>query len=484
MTQEELLTRLNGVEWEDFEVKEALNELPKSVWETVSAFSNTSGGWIVLGIKEIRKNGLSTYEISGVNNAEKIEQDFVGVLRSKTKFNVFISVTAKRYEIEGKHVLAFYIPSSVSKPVFFNEYRNIFIRTGSGDQRANDFEINTLIREQEFGVRSEREVPNTSFEDINPNSLETYRNCLRYDNPSYAYANLSDEEFCQKIGILTRNGRMTVGSLLMFGKRDSVKDICPNFWIDYIEIPGTSYNDASRRYTFRLQEQDNIWESYQIIYQRLRNYIDNPYNPQPNGVAPDDESMLYCVREGLVNFCAHSDYFSPAHPTIRVFTDKIMLQNPGGFSFDVSNIENQQIKSMPRNPNIIKFFRHAKLSENAGYGIDKILHWRDLTGAEVKFESDMMTSSVIYSLLKKGKNTIINVENDPSLTQDDPSLTQVLTQVLEQIKSDNKISYTRLASVLGISPSSAKRHMQKLKELGKIRRVGTTSAGYWEIIEK
>lgn len=52
MTKEELLDRLNDIEWNDFEVKEASGGLPSSMWETVSAFSNTAGGWIVVGAKE------------------------------------------------------------------------------------------------------------------------------------------------------------------------------------------------------------------------------------------------------------------------------------------------------------------------------------------------------------------------------------------------------------------------------------------------
>lgn len=50
MNKTELLQRLTDIEWDDFEVKSAVTGLPKNSWETVSAFSNGAGGWIVLGV--------------------------------------------------------------------------------------------------------------------------------------------------------------------------------------------------------------------------------------------------------------------------------------------------------------------------------------------------------------------------------------------------------------------------------------------------
>ena len=55
-----------------------------------------------------------------------------------------------------------------------------------------------------------------------------------------------------------------------------------------------------------------------------------------------------------------------------------------------------QLHSLPRNPSLIRFFRYAKLGENAGFGIDKMLAWEKLTGKNVDFKSDLVCSTVTY----------------------------------------------------------------------------------------
>ena len=48
MNQDELLARLNGIEWNDFECKKAQRAVPEDAYKTVSAFANTAGGWLVV----------------------------------------------------------------------------------------------------------------------------------------------------------------------------------------------------------------------------------------------------------------------------------------------------------------------------------------------------------------------------------------------------------------------------------------------------
>ncbi len=507
MTKEELLGRLKEIEWDDFEVKEASGGIPKSIWETVGAFSNTAGGWIILGVSETKVKSVSTYEITGVEKAEKMEQDIISTLRSVSKFNVPILATAQLLDFDGRAVLAFHIPVSANKPVYFgNNLNNTFVRVGSGDQRATDIEIDILMREKTFGMKSEMEVSDTGFKDLNTQSLLTYRRRIRDYNPDFRYNDLDDEQFCIKTGIISR-GKLTYGGLLMLGKGEVVKEYVPHFWIDYIEIPGTTYSDADCRYTYRMPEQENIWEYFKVLLQRLRLYVDNPFMAGPDGFSPEDNSQLYCLREGLVNLLAHADYFSPMHSTIRVFNDRIEFQNPGRFAVRISD-KPGKVKSVPRNPNIIAFFRYARQGENAGYGIDKIMRWTKLTGLDVDFDSDITSSTVTYPLaVKSGQNEVVRkggqISDNPNESPIDRqehipnggSQNEVVrkggqnqgeetrSKIIEAMRKKPEISRQELTKIVGISPSAIQKHIKYLKEAEIIIRLGSDRKGLWKVLK-
>ena len=115
MTLDELKARLNQLEWRDVEFKEATFDVPKRAYSTVSAFSNTSGGWLVFGIQN--KNGK--FEIKGVVNPDELQNGFIGTLRQKGKFSCAIAFKESKLHDGGDTVLVFYIPEvhRTNKPV-------------------------------------------------------------------------------------------------------------------------------------------------------------------------------------------------------------------------------------------------------------------------------------------------------------------------------------------------------------------------------
>ena len=116
MTKEELEKRINEIEWDDFEMKTAQNKLPNDVWETVSTFSNTSGGWIVFGVHQHGKNvdfksdlvcSTVTYWFSGQASEQASEQvsEQVQILVNAIRENVYsmfdiqrrLNISSRRY---------------------------------------------------------------------------------------------------------------------------------------------------------------------------------------------------------------------------------------------------------------------------------------------------------------------------------------------------------------------------------------------------
>jgi ATP-dependent DNA helicase RecG len=313
MTKEDLIKRLQDIEWDDFEVKKARGELPKNIWETVSVFT--------------------------------------------------------------------------------------FIRCGSGDQRATNSEISAMFREQSFGIRSELAIADTNIGGLNRDSLHGYRNYLNAFNLLSTYTHCDDNLFCEKTGVTDDRGCLTYAGLMMFGKTEVIHRHVPTFWMDLVEIPGNSVQEAKTRYTYRIPEQENLWEYYHAMIRRLRLLVDTPFKINDMGFAVDDDSQFLVLREALVNMLMHTDHFSPIHSCIRVYTNRVEFFNAGCFPVPVERL-GKGIFSKPRNPTVAKLFRFAKLAENVGFGIDKLKSWKELTGNDVIFHGEMEHVCLTFGLLK------------------------------------------------------------------------------------
>ena len=461
MTRDELLQKLNEIEWEDLEFKESLRVLPKSVWETVSAFANTNGGWLILGVKQHHKD----YEIAGVENAEKIEQDFLTTIRGR-KFNSPLTVQAKKYLFDNKMVLAFYISESGNKPVYFNSKANTFLRSGSGDQKATDAEIDALFRDSAFGAK-DKELTHYFLADLDSNSIDVYRKYLDLYHPDHRYSGLSDLTLMRKLQVI-KEDKVTIGGLLFFGKQDDINDLLIDFRIDYLEIPGTSYKNSTVRYSFRLSEEENLFMFYFAIIERLSKKIDIPFKMTASGFSTNIQPQFIAIREALVNLLMHSDYFSTQKPRIRVFSDRIEFMNPGGLPKDIVSILKEDF-SKPRNPIIARIFRIIGLAESAGSGFTKMFNgW--FSGHNVK--PDCFSELDYYSITFPF--TPVNVPVNVPVNR--------VEKIIEFIENKKNITISVLADKLSVNEKTIKRDIEKLKTQHRLKRVGSDKSGYWKIL--
>ena len=66
------------------EAKKALGGLPKSIWETYSAFANTFGGILLLGVEELSGGQLSVAN-GGISSPNTLIKEFWDIINNPKK---------------------------------------------------------------------------------------------------------------------------------------------------------------------------------------------------------------------------------------------------------------------------------------------------------------------------------------------------------------------------------------------------------------
>lgn len=391
LTKKKLIEKIKEIEWEDFEVKKAKNAVPKDSWESVSAFANTRGGYIVFGVEKTDVKFI----ISGVNNPEKIHSDFITTLRSE-KFNTAFSAISGKKTIDGKTVLVYYIPGMPrqAKPIYFNNIRNTFIRSGGTDQRATKKEIERFLREASESSSDSMVLKDATIDDLRKDTIERFVTLFRSVTQDDSLASLNPEELLIRKGFLrkSRNGniKITAAAILQFGTDMIITKYFPHYKVDYFEVPGTRWGGiGEKRWDYRILSESNLFETYQMIMPRLKIRVPNPFALKKDGITREGSSpALTAIREAFINLLVHTDYFDRKGASIKVYEDRIEMMNGGSLLFDEALLKDGDI-SEPRNPIIIRAYRMVNLAENAGSGFFKInTNWKEAGFKLPKLESN------------------------------------------------------------------------------------------------
>ena len=160
------------------EYKKCENKLPSSFWETYSAFANTEGGTIILGVDE--KNGK--FSVTGVQAPDRIVMDLFNQLndRKKVSYNVVSDSDVIIEEIDNKSIIKVVVAEAFyeNKPVYLKDnMRNTYIRLGEGDRQASSEELKAFVVNSHNDIDDEL-LEGYDIDDINTDTLERYRRIL------------------------------------------------------------------------------------------------------------------------------------------------------------------------------------------------------------------------------------------------------------------------------------------------------------------
>jgi len=396
---------LQGIEWKDLELKESRDKVPEYAYETVSAFLNTEGGHIILGVND-------NHEITGIIDADQVQNAFIGELQNPARFGSPIYFEDYLKSHEDKNILIFYIPEAQrqNKPVYVKTKRKgrvAFIRKGGGDYQCNHEDLNRLIND------SKQERPDSQILDLNidtcfdDNAIKWYRH--RYDNKggNRSLDHLSNNDFLCELGLAVEHDshlHPTLAALLLFGKTALIRQLMPRPIVDCFHYGfAEDHANTGERWIKRTTCEFNMVQSWQAIVDWYNSFAEVPFTiDRESGQRIESPPDFIAFRESVINLLSHQDFTDHTRwPRIENFSDLTRFWNPGDAFVNADRLLEPGAKEV-RNPTIVRALRDIGFSEQSGWGLREVYrNWHELGRVPPKLINNKAEKSFELKLDRK-----------------------------------------------------------------------------------
>lgn len=200
MTELIELMRVIGNDTQQCEVKECKRKISSTITETLSAFSNGNGGYIILGLSE--KAGFTPVEDF---DARAMQEALSQACEKLTPVVRPVIVTCP---FEGANLVFAVIDEMLprEKPCFISSigpHGGSYIRTGDGDRKMTAYEVDRLLEEQRQPEHDIAVVPEATLDDLNPKLVHALLERERERHP-HVFAERSDTDMMLDLRILRR----------------------------------------------------------------------------------------------------------------------------------------------------------------------------------------------------------------------------------------------------------------------------------------
>lgn len=344
-TFEEHLARLRtqGRDDEQIEVKElavpAGTKKPDSagvvsLWESVSAFANTHGGLLFLGLSE--RNGFTPapgFDATAVTDL--IHQGLNETDHTGLKVEPVPGYSVTTEQVDGAPVVVLAVdPLTVNGPCHLRKKgiaNGSFKRVGDADRKLTTYEIYELQHRFDQLTVDAGPVPGTGVTDLDEDLVAEVRKHLKATG-SRAVAT-GDDRWLRYLNITTDSGELTLAGLLTLGVYP--QQYFPRLFIDVAVHPGTTKgNTATERFLDRRLCDGNLQVMMQDALLAIRKTLRT--RRVVTGARGTDvlEIPEDALREALANAVMHRDYSPLAlgnEINVDIFPDRVEITSPGGF---------------------------------------------------------------------------------------------------------------------------------------------------------
>ncbi len=410
--------------------------------KTVSAFANSSGGVLYIGLNDQGKS-------LGVKNAKKLLEDIPNTIRNK--LGIIPSVEVDKKDIIKVTV----VPSSV--PISYNG--KYYFRSGTTVQELQGKELADLLLKKTGKTWDMIIETKADLKEIDYNYIEKFKKYAADRIPSIV-KETDNTILLHKLKLID-DGDLERAAVLLFG-------IDPQkFYGQSIIRIGKFLSDTEIQTTDLVK--GNLFAQLENSLEILRTkYLVS--NIKYEGIHRRDilEYPYEALREAIINALIHRNYSGTSQIQIRVYSDKLIIMNEGKLppEVPVEKLKTDHL-SRPRNKHLAETFYYAGFIEAWGRGTLKIVEKcieQGLPEPDFEAEHDVMTVTFY-----KDKWNEANLRK--------LGLNERQVKAVMYVKEKGKITNKEYQELNNVSKRTATRDFENLIKKDIFIQIGITGRG-------
>jgi ATP-dependent DNA helicase RecG len=421
---------MKEAEEETLEFKNSLSDFD-SILATISAFSNTKGGRILIGVNDDGK-------VTGIDIGKRTLEEIVNRISQNTNPKTYPEIKIER--VQDKNIIEIRVSERSDKPVFAKGIA--YKRVGRNNVKMDRDEIVSLLRKV-YEISYE-DVEVASIEDIDFDKVRSFINRVREARSSSIPEN--ETIVLRSLGLV--DGEARLAAIILFGKNPQA--LAP--WA-VVKIGRFLAEDA--RPVFEKEIAGDLVEQIEKSYAEVLSLIRKEIKVKGPRREEIYEYPVEAVRELIVNAVTHRDYSIKSPIYIKIFEEKISIENPGGLPKGITVDElKKPHSSILRNPKIANVLYNLGYIEKWGIGTLEVIKKCLLNGNG----EPIFYSNGVFKAEVKSRYTV-NISDKERIA-------------VEYIRKKGKATRLELEKILGLKESSVRKLLEELQRRGLVVKEG------------
>ena len=329
-----------------------------AIRETVVAFANAKGGYLVLGVDDRKRTRAAAIHGAAAMDTARLRRD----IYDGTDPPILVEIE-ELAEPEGR-LAAIRVPPGL--PPHSTTAGKTLIRVGKESKPLTGVQLGALLMQSRELDLSAVPLSDAGRDDLDPAEIERMRRYIRLDEGQADLAGLGDDELLEELG-LTKHGGVTRAAVILLGQPAALASTVRNHEVIVLR----------RRDRTSYELRRNLRQPLLALMDEVEGFTQANLavtTVQPSGFQEFDVPNLIwrVVREGLLNALVHRDYFLNQSISFELLPDRLEIASPGGFPGGITADNVLRHTSVRRNPLLAEVLEKIGLVNRLGMGVDRM----------------------------------------------------------------------------------------------------------------